>query len=302
MSPSHTSHIYLLGILERSGTNFLYNTLIQHSEISPMSPKGEDYLLKSIELLDEYCRSTSSHWHSMWGGGLKIEQQRKDLQRALGKGMNIYLQGEESETEFICSKTPSTIGIEAIQRYFPESKVILLVREPVKTVSSGVESFGWTWRQGIKDWKQSAERMIDFMNREETTAHLVRYEDLIHQPGPTLEGISDFLGIDRTELSASTIKNQPVVGSSTLGNSSGEIKWEGVQADITFQPTSIAGIPAWAVRKAYRATDALRKQLGYHQPPPVPDLSISDHIQRLTHGIQETVIDGWRALRAKYLT
>lgn len=293
-------HIALLGILERSGTNFLYNTLIQHPEITEMAPVGEDFLLKESDFLLSYCKRTAKNWHSMWGGGMDAEAQLSELKRGIGKGLLSYLSPTEIPTDYICSKTPSTLGIENFSQFFPDSKVILLVREPVNTIASGIKSFGWTWRGATRDWQASAKRILDFHHRKDTDSLIVRYEELIHQPMETLTGIFRFAGISETGITKEMITNQPVVGSSTYGKNTDDINWQGVQAGADFNPTAIpASVPKWAIQQVSQATNTLRRELGYSESISVPSLEIRDRFRAFLAGIKEYTIDSRRAFRAR---
>lgn len=292
-------HIFLLGILERSGTNFLYNSLVQHPEISEMAPAGEDFLLKEAGLLQAYCQQTASNWHPMWGGGFDQNLQLKTLKSAIGDGLLAYLAGEQP-VGLVCSKTPSSLGVEHISEFFPSSKVILLVREPVQMIASGIKSFGWTWRGGTRDWLDSAQRILNFHERRDTHSIIVRYEDLIHHPDISLEEIFAFLGVSKSVVTAKSLSTQPVVGSSNYGTQQDGIQWEGVKAGKDFAPTKIPDhVPDWAIRKVFKSTKKIRNQLGYPPQPDLPPGTVSGHVRARITGIKEFFIDNRRAFRKK---
>ena len=55
--------IFILGIMHRSGTNFLNSLLLRHEAVDYAGITWEDFLLEHAELLEIYAEKTSKHWH-----------------------------------------------------------------------------------------------------------------------------------------------------------------------------------------------------------------------------------------------
>ena len=82
-----------------------------------------------------------------------------------------------------------------IQMTLPDSPIVFVMRDPRDTVLSirkmfdaPVDAAVEMWRQAFRSYEQSA-----------ATVHLLRYEELVVAPQPTLERLSDFLN-DRFEV------------------------------------------------------------------------------------------------------
>lgn len=293
--------LFLFGVLQRSGTNFLNNALVMHPDIQPMQPKGEDFLLKDARLLEEYVNRTSENWNPIWGGGVDISAQQKQLSRSLGEGLAKYIQGTPqpaaSTATYCLAKTPETMGVEHLPTLFPHSKALFLVREPISNIHSGVKSFGWTWRNGIDNWKKSVSRILAFQQRFPGKSIILRYEDLVQYPHKELGQVFEFLEIPKKTYPFNTLAELPVVGSSSYGSTEGKIKWEGVKAGSDFDPTKRGKqLPVWRTKMVLQATKELRAKLGY------PDhsttrMTLMESLKSACSITKDMVKDGLRYLK-----
>ena len=59
--------IFILGILMRTGTNFLYDLVRLHLDCDVPTPVPEDYLVHCADLLAEYVGSVAANWRPHWG-------------------------------------------------------------------------------------------------------------------------------------------------------------------------------------------------------------------------------------------
>src|SRR3989304_7256322 len=82
--------IFIMGIMRRSGTNYLYDLLDLHPDCSARGPIFEDYLLAGADLLVNYANNLYKYWNPNWEVNKKIGS--SDLIcEYLGKGLISFL-------------------------------------------------------------------------------------------------------------------------------------------------------------------------------------------------------------------
>ena len=58
--------IFILGISQRSGTNFLFNLLGLHPDCERVGPIWENFLLNDAQLLVDYADAVYRRWSADW--------------------------------------------------------------------------------------------------------------------------------------------------------------------------------------------------------------------------------------------
>lgn len=94
-------------------------------------------------------------------------------------------------------KTPAHVYyVSIIQTMFPTAKIVHIVRDP-RDISLSLQKVPWNTGnlvQHIRDWKRCISIDVYDFDRYQ----LVRYEDILTQPEPSVKVIADFLGIRYT--------------------------------------------------------------------------------------------------------
>jgi hypothetical protein len=217
--------IYIAGIDKRSGTNFLAKLLQMHPLIKYCDHPGEDFLLFSSQHLVQYIEGATKMWSDEWKG-MTVPLFSKKLNDVLLRSLSDYL-GVTGD-HYTLTKTPSTVGMENFFRFFPEGRLIILVRDGRNLVESGVQSFGWKYQSGFKRWAESAWRIIQFTGtyrKWERQFLVIKYEDLNEHPEKVLTEILNHFEIDQSVYPYDEIQNVPVIGSSTSSEVAGKIDW-----------------------------------------------------------------------------
>ena len=239
--------VFIIGICPRSGTNFLYNLLAMHQDCQVSSRGGQDNLLYAADYLEEYCNKVSSYWKAHWG------QSKQDLLMHLGNGLQKYLV-PASTTKIIITKTPHTYNLDSFFDIFPDSKLIVVIRDGPDAIESGVRSFNWTYEDSYRMWNASAQRIIDFKHRNSQNKNflLVRFEDLVRKGQTTMKQVFAFCDLDVQRYDFDVIDNAPVVGSSSLKASMkfSAVHWKPVPKEKGFSPIGRAS--SWSTLKHYR--------------------------------------------------
>src|SRR5262249_38766038 len=101
---------------------------------------------------------------------------------------------------YFLDKTPGYHVIcEEIIDAVPHAKFIFLWRNPLAVASSLIETFGHHGRWQLYDQQvhmyDGLRGLIRGYHRTGGTAHAIRYEDLVREPGPVVEGLERFLDL-----------------------------------------------------------------------------------------------------------
>jgi hypothetical protein len=127
-------------------------------------------------------------------------------------------QGKTAATCFV-EKSTQTQAPRSIAELYPDGREILLVRDFRDRVGSildynakrGLQQWGHDGTTSDEEWfaylRREAIAFLSYWQREKHRVHLVRYEDLIREPEPTLAGAFSYIGVDDSpQLVARTIE------------------------------------------------------------------------------------------------
>ena len=96
--------IFILGISQRSGTNYLNNLMLQHPDCAaPQAPIKEDYLLANARPLFDYVDDLCGTWRN-WGD---TGDMGHELSQYLGDSLVRFLESGIDQEKRLVSKTPS---------------------------------------------------------------------------------------------------------------------------------------------------------------------------------------------------
>jgi len=235
--------IFVLGVLERSGTNFLSDLLSLHPDCALASPLHEAFLHFEADLLKQYAHRTVSKWPERWSPS---KSGVDDLLGSLGGGLLEYLHttAEDSSSRRLVTKTPSVKNLGLFPRLFPGVPAVVLMRDGRSVVESGVRSFGFTYEEQTRKWAWAARVIADTVGTPSDGQSpdglwpflLVRYEDLVLDPEPQLRRIFTFAGLEAERYDFDAVERLPVRGSSTFRPEDGGLNWEPVAQSEDFNP------------------------------------------------------------------
>jgi len=230
--------IFILGLLPRSGTNFLSNLLQLHPDCAPPDPVWEDFLIAHLDLLARYSDSVAGEWDNSWGVS---DQTGADLDIALGNGLAGFLETHCAEKRVI-SKTPRVENLNFFHRFFPKGRLLILLRDGRSIVESGAQSFGWSREVAMHSVAQAARTITRFQKKcpaEDNRYRVLRYEDLWQDTEAQLRGLFEFLELDSENYDWQQALALPVRGSSELeAQEAGSIHWDPVERSVEFDPLS----------------------------------------------------------------
>ena len=230
--------IFILGIMQRSGTNFLYQLLRSHPDCQTCGPEWEDFLVHHSEWLIRYAHELYRHWtfNPAWGVEPILESQ---VCQCLGSGLisflNLHIDGKR-----LITKTPSVRHLNYLFKLFPNAYLVILIRDGRSVIESGVKTFGWDYETATRRWVNAAQTISKFeqTNQQNSKSYLiVRYEDLVNNLKDELTKIFTFLSLDIETYDFDAAINQPVLGSSTfIGQKEKSVHWQPVAKNSDFKP------------------------------------------------------------------
>lgn len=239
---------FILGIAQRSGTNYLFRLLQRHPDCLAPGPIWEDFLLHDSELLARYADGVVARWNPDWGVADAVGD-ADTLLGDLGAGLVRFLGRQaarahasapaEAPRRVFLTKTPSVRGLEHFPRLFPGARALVLVRDGRAVVESGVRSFGWRYEDAMHQWAVAAARILEFTRRHagpDSPVRLVRYEDLVADEEQALTRIFAFLGLDPGRYDFAAASAMGVTGSSELRGRGVAVHWKEEDKTATFDP------------------------------------------------------------------
>jgi hypothetical protein len=231
--------VFILGIMERCGSNFLAGALQIHSGFQLPNVLEEDYLLEHAHLLLEYVDKT----YARWKGQSWIEDPegfREALLRRIGDAIQGILMDRIGKEKRLLARTPGAFNIDKFFDFFPQAQLLVLIRDGRDVVESAAckwpsESYEF-W---MKQWADGARSILKFMqtfaDRKGASWELVRYEDLVDLPQETFTGLLNFLGVESTAFDWSRLERLPVFGSSQCRDEKGNVTGKTVEKSAKFK-------------------------------------------------------------------
>jgi hypothetical protein len=271
--------IFVLGILQRSGTNYLNNLLLLHPDVKPPGLVWEDFFLAHGNMLACYMESVQNSWTHQWVENVATEFGPHALLKYIGNSLIDFMEaqyrnrldkgvypGPERTPVNLVTATPSVRNLHMFPDLFPNAAPILIVRDGRALVESGVRSFGWDYDEGMRMWATGARLIQDFCRnpKHEGKYLLVRYEDLYTRTEEEMDKVLSFTGLDRSRYNFQAAQNLGVMGSSELVQAEGSLHWKSTDKSAGFNPLARASewSPNLRSRFEWIAGEQMR-ELGY---------------------------------------
>lgn len=255
--------VFLHGISVRSGTNLSARIFLRHPDVEVVP---ENQTLREFPLLHELKK-----FQGAFEGFAKSYKKRmgkddqyewKKYMPYLGESFKNYLLDNlvsDREKQVLFLKVPSVINIESFFDVFPDSKLILLLRNGRDLVSSGEKGYlaqrgsqsifeklkrrlayflGRPFRGAVKSYQKNLELILSFLesNVNSENIYVIHFEDLASENYQVLQDMFSFCGLDPSKGDFSNIE---VVGSSFVGEfepNQKKIKWQPVPKTESFNP------------------------------------------------------------------
>jgi hypothetical protein len=239
VDPPAADPIFVLGILPRSGTNYLWDLLRLHPACAPArEPIREDLFLESSDHLVDFVRALRESWNPTWG--TFSDELDEGLYASIGDGLLSFLWTDRDRR--LLTKSPSVHHIDRIFRFFPRARVVILVRDGRSVAQSCMATFGWEFERAARSWAAAAHEIRRFTEKNGAEHghrfRVVRYEDLVRDLRGSLGPILRFLDLDEGAFDYASASHLPVRGSSAyFGPGRNTVHWDPVPRGADFDPT-----------------------------------------------------------------
>jgi len=287
--------IFILGIMPRSGTNFLSDLLCLHPDCGKPGAIGEDFITASADRLQDYVDVVSDRWSP---NAQPNRQDSAPLLQAIGNGISGWL-ADRTDAARVVTKTPYVTNLELFFSLFPQASLLIIVRDGRAVVESGVRSFGWYREIATHRWATAA-RAIDTFDKahRDTQARyrIVQYERLFTDTADEMRAILEFLQLDADTYDFEGAANLPIRGSSEVreGGPNKKMNWAPVERTRRFDP--LARADGWSRVRHERfnwIAGAELRALGYEER--------QWKSGRILWGLWNLILDlRWGAMRAVY--
>lgn len=245
--------IFIIGALNRSGTNFLSDILQLDPEIVSPENIGEDYFLVYSDLLKRYCSQTTKHWGKSWR--TDDCNVRNELMECLGAEiLNFSLKNTLPNKRYVF-KTPRANNLENFWEMFPNGKVLLLVRDGGDTVDSFLKSFdNYGFIQVIRLWLEGVAKIKNFIKKsrlenKEDKFLFLKYENLSRADPIVIKELCNFCHLNPKDITSDAILNIPLRGSSVIRGGNKKIHWGQVPKPNDYNPHG--KIKKWSYLKRF---------------------------------------------------
>ena len=222
--------VFIHGILRRSGTNFLNQLLLLHPDFEQSALKvRENWFLHHSGALFDYYDGLNSLWSNVkWGG--KPYKEHLFFQK-LGEAQLAFLYEDVSSQKRLLTKTPSFKNVQFFDQFFPESKQILIVRNPFDVAASTYKTWGIPVERTLAEWQDGCIEAFKLESKQKVL--VIRYEDLLSDTENVLKSCFTYLDLDASPYKWEAVKSLPVFGSSDQGEN-----WKVVEKSDDFKAIS----------------------------------------------------------------
>ena len=233
--------ILVLGVMPRSGTNFIHDLIALHPDVYPDPGRIWEFPLLhtaggAAAFMDEFIShfprnaEVTGRWDAL----------------ALIAGAWLREHQIEAGNKHIMHKSPHVQNPSIAPHIFPDVKIILCLRDGRDVIDSSLKTFSRlslsrkTFTQLAKEWQLSAEAILAF-DESGTAAHpdimVVRYEDAVSNPAATVKRILQHTGLKPENYDFIKMEALPVRGSSR-SKASDELRWEPAEKTTGFNPVN----------------------------------------------------------------
>ena len=258
MTTQHAPPVFLIGIVMRSGTNFLADVLqIMDPDLRMPRVLDEDFLLVHSDLLVDYTCRMHQRWAKLpWVSNAAALQ--GTLLRELGDGLIRVLREDIEPEKRLLAKTPSAINVDKFFDLFPDARLLILIRDGRDAVASAVATFSYgSFESWVHEWANGARSILELTSgpargARGSTWEMVKYEDLLRKPPhAVLCAVARVLGISCSRVEWPRIGELPVRGSSQSLNDQGRLDWSGSGKLPEFNPIGRWSSWNWRQRRHF---------------------------------------------------
>ena len=202
-SESSAEPLFVVGMW-RSGTSLLYALLNQHPQISLMY-EGELPLLWPLFMGGKGKSDWARRWN-FWNGAVTRHQMDTKLKSEpvnFPSAIELAYRGYAGDKAIWGCKSPNYYdSMTRLAELFPRARFIVIWRNPLdicRSIARAGEGPSWFKKRGmLLRGLLGYERMkveFDRLQKMNVRIHELQYEELVREPGNTMQGVCNFLEI-----------------------------------------------------------------------------------------------------------
>ena len=229
-----TKPIFIIGIMQRSGTNYLHDLLNLHPDCDTVVKDGiwEDYFLYNIDYIRNFTQNVTKNWEPN-----KKNLYINHLSDIIGYSILRFLKTHTKKKRII-TKTPGVKNIEDYFNYFQDSYLIIIVRDGRSVSESIVKGFKWRYETAFRYWAESANEIFRFIKNNSKMKDryiIVKYEEIFDNR-EEIKRVLEFLNLNIDSYDFDRAINLPLKGSSFVKGERSRVNWEEVVKPKNFNP------------------------------------------------------------------
>lgn len=239
LGPNTAPPVLVLGVMPRSGTNFLRDVLAEHPDLHP--DPGRLYEFPLLHAADS-AGAFMEDFIAMFPRNEEVLGKWDALAMLAGAWMR-ELQIEAGERRILL-KCPHVQNVDLAPVIFPDAKIIICVRDGRDVAESTLKTFKRrslarkTLGQLAHEWALGTEAALTFQPNganANPNVLVVKYEEVVEDPSAVLPAVLDFADLNQERFPFEKIKSLPVRGSSRSEKSDVD-KWQPEEKTKNFTP------------------------------------------------------------------
>lgn len=253
--------IFIMGIAGRSGTHYLRQLLNKHPDISNSVLMREDHFVSELNLLEKYVKRVSYYWRR------KDDEHEANIIRKykIGLGSNAVSDfAKEAGKHYFLLNTPETRNLDLFPEYYPNQKIIIIIRNAKDLTESGVRSKFWSYEEALEIWRVSARRIIKATKNKDFNPYIIKYEDLYSHTKDRLSELLEYLELSKEKYPFEAINKLKIQGSSDAKAEKNTWEYKNIEKSENFDPLNRSA--GWSRYRLWRydyKCGRPARQLGY---------------------------------------
>lgn len=260
---NQSKFIFLFGISVRCGTNFSARIFSKHPDVEvvpnnetvrefPLLKVSKDFKKAFEQFQKKYNRNMGKKGHYTW----------EKYAPYFGTSFLDYIQSElikDTSKKIYFIKDPGAVNLKWSNTIFPDSKIIILIRDGRDLVASKEKAYlakrnsqsrlnrikryishyiGRQFRANVKEWVENAHLIKDYLESEAgRNCLLIKYEDLVSENKETYKKIFEYCGLS---FQMKYFNNVEIVGSSFSDQitslKTNKVVWQPIEKSEKFKP------------------------------------------------------------------
>jgi protein-tyrosine sulfotransferase len=259
--------IIVLGVMPRSGTNYVRDLLAKHPDVHPDPEQFYEFPLLHAA---QDAAAFTERFIAMFPNNREVLGRWDALAMLSGAWLRRFQ--AEAGNKHMLLKCPHVQNLSLATHIFPGAKIVLCLRDGRDVTASSLKTFKrWsparkTVSQLAKEWALGADAIMSFAPGG-ANAHpdvtVVQYESMVADTSVQLKDLLEVVGLDAADYPFETLDSMPVRGSSQ-SDKSDDNRWQAEAKAADFNPVGRwKGWSASRITRFHRIAGSALQAAGY---------------------------------------